>query len=360
MRKKQGKRLALFFGCAIAAWMICILSKKQIVHAVSPFWNNFPQEEQGQEEETSVSYRYDLAFSRTLLEYSDFCNLYRADYSTPIPGLECTNFYESVSDQMVPQGICTAGNYMVITAYDKSRKENSVLYVMSNQDAADRQLLTTIVLPDQNHVGGITFDGSSLWIARSTTRYVSEIRLAHIEEAVASGRPVCFLDDYDSDLYCGVTASFVSYQDDRLWVGTSQSFITKQGMLSVFRMVSDEDGMDLEREFTMEIPKNTQGISFMDLEEKQYMLLDVSQGRFRDSYLYLYEASVDDRKIELHCREKYTFPPMMEELVSDGDYTYCLFESAATCYSTDYYFKCKYPVDRICAISNQMLVEDSL
>lgn len=361
MRKRQGKRIALLFGIIIlAAWMIWILAENQIVHAVSPFWKNFTQEDQEQVSATTTSYRYDLAFSRTLMEYADFRNLYRADYSTAIPGLECTNLYASDSEQMVPQGLCIAGDYMLITAYDKSKEENSVLYVLSNEDAADRKLLTTIVLPDQNHVGGITFDGSSLWIAKSTTGYVSEIQYAHIDEAVASGEEVYFMEAYDSNIYCGVTASFVSYQDDRLWVGTSQSFFTKQGILSVFRMLRDEHGTELVREFTLDIPKNTQGISFMNLDDRQYLLLDVSQGRFRDSFLYLYESFVDDRKIELRCKRKYTFPPMVEELVSDGDYTYCLFESAATCYSTDEYLKCKYPVDRICAISNQMLVGNEM
>lgn len=358
MRKGKGRRIALFFGIMIAAWMIWILAEKQIVHAVSPFWKKIPTEKKASE--TSTSYRYDLAFSRTLLEYSDFRNLYRAEYSTAIPGLECTNLYVSDSDQMVPQGLCIAGDYMLISAYDKSKKENSVLYVLSNQDEANRQLLTTIVLPDQNHVGGITFDGSSLWIAKSTTKYLSEIQYSCIEEAVDSGQATYFLEDYDSDIYCGVTASFVSYQDNRLWVGTSQSFLTKEGMLSVFRMLRDEHGMELKREFTLDIPKNTQGISFMNLNDKQYLLLDVSQGRFRDSFLYLFEASVDDRKIELRSKEKYIFPPMVEELVSDGEYTYCLFESAATCYSTDEYLKCKYPVDRISAISNRLLVGEAL
>lgn len=360
MKKKKGRRIVLFLGIIIAAWMIWILAEKQIFHAVFSLWEKNPEEGQEQTIETSTSYRYDRAFSKTLLEYSDFRELYRADYSTAIPGLECTNLDASDSNQMVPQGLCIAGEYMLISAYDKEKEENSVLYVLSNQDASDRKLLTTIVLPDQNHVGGITFDGSSLWIAKSTTKYVSEVQYEHIEEAVDSGKAVWFLEDYDSDIYCGVTASFVSYQDDRLWVGTSQSFLTKQGMLSVFRMLHGENETTLKREFTLDIPINTQGISFMELDGKQYLLLDVSQGRFRDSFLYLFEASVDDRKIELRSREKYTFPPMVEELVSDDEYTYCLFESAATCYSTDEYLKCKYPVDRICAISNRLLVEQIL
>ena len=49
------------------------------------------------------------------------------------------------------------------------------------------------------------------------------------------------------------------------------------------------------------------------------------------------------------------FPPMAEELVCDGENMYFLFESSATCYSALAYAKCKYPVDRICALSTQEL-----
>ena len=47
---------------------------------------------------------------------------------------------------------------------------------------------------------------------------------------------------------------------------------------------------------------------------------------------------------------------LVEELVSDGAYTYCLFESAATCYSTVEGMKCRYPVDRVCALENRKIV----
>ena len=87
------------------------------------------------------------------------------------------------------------------------------------------------------------------------------------------------------------------------------------------------------------------------------MLLNASHGRFRDSELYVYEQYINDERVVLQGTLRYTFPPMVEELVCDGAYTYCLFESAATCYSTVSGMKCRYPVDRVCALDNRLLVE---
>ena len=307
--------------------------------------------------ETSDGYRYEEEFEQVLDDYGQFQALYCEDFSTAIPGLESTGFASGATNQMVPQGICIAGEYMLITAYDKEEEKNSVIYVLSNQDPAERKLLTTLVLPDQNHVGGITCDGSRVWIAKSTTKYLSVISCERIRQAVASGRKTVYLKAYDASLYCGVTASFISYQDQRLWVGTSQSFLSKQGELNVFRMLENETHLRLVRQFTMEIPCHSQGISFLEEDGRSYLLLNVSHGRFRDSELYVYEKFVDDQKAVLRGKLRYRFPPMVEELVSDGSYTYCLFESAATCYSTVKGMKCRYPVDRVCALDNRLLVE---
>ena len=118
---------------------------------------------------------------------------------------------------------------MLITAYDKEKEHNSVIYILSNEDPTEREFLAALILPDQNHVGGITCDGSRVWIAKSTTGYLSVISLERIREAAASGEETVFLGDYDAQLYCGVTASFVSYQDQRLWVGDKQILFHEAG-----------------------------------------------------------------------------------------------------------------------------------
>ena len=102
-----------------------------------------------------------------------------------MPGLESTDILGESCGYMVPQGICIAGDYMLVTAYDsgdfyKNPKQGahkinpSVLYVLSNQTPGSRELLTTIVLPDRNHVGGVAFDGKNIWNRKGTVGGFSE------------------------------------------------------------------------------------------------------------------------------------------------------------------------------------------
>jgi len=61
---------------------------------------------------------------------------------------------------MVPQGICTMGNYVLITAYDSSAQHKSVIYVLDNNNV----LKATLVYCNKNHLGGVTYDGTYIWI----------------------------------------------------------------------------------------------------------------------------------------------------------------------------------------------------
>lgn len=302
---------------------------------------------------TSTDFRYPNKFIKTLSSYTDFQRMYRHEHSTAIPGLEYTNLGFSVTAQMVPQGICVAGDYMLITAYDKELEHNSIIYVLSQEENGQREFLTTIILPDINHVGGIAFDGEYVWIAKSISGYCSGISYETIEEAVSSGEKYYALSDYEENAYCGITASFVTYHGEYLWIGTFREH--GNGTLSCYRIIQ-EGRRDLQLEDTIEIPACAQGVSFLEGEGKTYMILPTSKGRYRDSNIYLYEMKERDGEISLLEKGKYKFPPMAEEVTSDGAYTYFLFESAATCYSTKRYKKCTYPVDRICAVSNQELL----
>ena len=377
-RKGKNTRQRIFPPGIIAACVSAVLMANRGGQAASVFREFIPYRESSSVDATSTSYRYEREFARTLWYYETLRRYYSEDYSTAIPGLENTCFLTSGTDQMVPQGICIAGDFLLISAYDKSGKEKSVLYVLSNEDAANRELLTTLVLPDRNHVGGIAYDGDNLWVAKSTDKCLSKISYMHIAEAVLSGADVYMLKDYDGEFNCGVIASFVAYQDGRLWVGTSHSLLSRKGVLTVFRKEKsrgnadaatgtevfetggkavNEDTAEWIRQFSLEIPDYAQGIAFFSEDGTDYLLLSASHGRFQSSGLYLYEETISDEKVMLSANAQLEMPPMAEELVSDGEYTYCLFESAATCYSTVEGLRCEYPVDRVCALSNRLLAE---
>jgi len=199
-----------------AWWLLAVAGGRSRV--VVSFLHNLERNVSAQNV-TSTGYRYNEEFEKTLNRYRTFQSLYKEEYSTAIPGLAATDVMGSISTQMVPQGICIAEDYMLVTAYDNTGA-NSVIYVLSNENPTNRQLMTTIVLPDANHVGGITYDGKRVWIAKSTTRKCSVIDYDIIKKAAESEENSYYLDDYTQNVECGAVASFITYHDNRIWVGT--------------------------------------------------------------------------------------------------------------------------------------------
>lgn len=89
-----------------------------------------------------------------------------------IPGLAPTADDDWTKDyiqcnNLCPQGVCVAGNYMLTTAYCMDGVHNSCIFVYNNKTG---EFLKTLVLKDQtSHVGGITYDekSKSIWVCHS-------------------------------------------------------------------------------------------------------------------------------------------------------------------------------------------------
>lgn len=335
-----------------------LLAARGGFHAVVSFFQNL-EKTAATQGATSTDYRYNEEFEKTLNHYRTFKSLYCEEYSSAIPGLAATDIMGNISNQMVPQGICIAGDYMLVTAYDNSGA-NSVIYVLSNKNPQERQLMTTIVLPDANHVGGIAYDGTRVWIAKSTTRKCSVIDYDIIETAVASGKSSYLLEGYTQNVDCGAVASFITYHDNRIWVGTYSNRNSGMGTLRSYEVIEGEQLKLMKRE-EITIPGFANGVSFMENDGKTYMAVSTSKGRYFHSEIYFYQVAKDicsNRNLYYNygaCK----FPPMAEEFVCDGKNTYFLFESSATCYSTNKYTGCSYPVDRICALSTIKLFRNN-
>jgi len=100
------------------------------------------------------------------------------------------------------------------------------------------------------------------------------------------------------------------------------------------------------------------------VDGRAYMAIVASYSRKSDTNVYLYELLHDDSEwISAENIKMFKFPPMGEEIVSDGENAYFLFESAASCYSETPGEKnrCDKPVDRVCAISlNKMILHSEM
>lgn len=63
---------------------------------------------------TSTGYRYEAGFEKAVGKYADFAACYEPSYLPAVPGLKHTNIDGTVCTDMVPQGLCIAGDYLLI------------------------------------------------------------------------------------------------------------------------------------------------------------------------------------------------------------------------------------------------------
>ncbi len=311
---------------------------------------------------TSTNYRYKNSFSQTLERYSDLGQMYLDDLSFAIPGLSTTNVMGKTSMQMVPQGMCKAGDYILISAYNASASMNifryrqpilnSVIYILSQTG----EYLNTMVLPDVNHVGGLTFDGSHVWVAKCQDRTCSVIPFEDIERAAGASEVSIPLTSYLADKNCNRESSFVEYYDGKLWIGTFAEQDNASSEVGIYEIGDLDDCYNLKEIASLELPAKAQGISFYEEDGTNYMIVSTSYGRKNDSYYYLYELNQTLDDYALAYLGKCMMPRMSEEMFNDGQYAYLLFESAATRYSKNVCFHCNDPIDRICVVETKNLM----
>ena len=232
------------------------------------------------------------------------------DETVPIPGTLATcasTDGSQVSDSYIPQGICTADPYWLVTAYDSNKECPSVIYVV---DSGAKQLVSTLLLPNKYHVGGIAFDGARVWLTGDTSdKY--------------KGRPF---------------VQYIRYEDilDLHTISDApEEAVLNTTMFSVITAIdSSSQGMDIDGNYlyvSSSYKGNSPGIksSFVT----KYEISPVLNGA---PYLY-----VEDRELT-----RIEVPKMNEEIIVKDDLIHINFESSAK--------RWKNPVirtDRILAVS---------
>ncbi len=292
------------------------------------------------------SYR-ELLSSLDTQEFEEYLSTLHTDESYVIPGIDQTNIRnKEVCGGMIPQGICVAGEYLLISAYDSShkvvvdsshrsdRKQRSVLYVM---DVTSRQYLTTITLDTKCHVGALAYnpDDELIYIADSVHGVVQKLSLEKVVERVKAG------DDAHAEILKfekgaidtqGYRPSLLSYYDGCLYVG--QFARSRWGELFENEMVVfDEDG-ELLTKHAIDIPYYAQGVSFAEWNNKIYMLVSSSYGRDNVAQLSVYQMDKGKGGL-LSCECKigsFACPNMSEDIDIQGDAIYTCYESASNFY----------------------------
>ncbi|MBO5486489.1 MAG: hypothetical protein J5988_06115, partial [Eubacterium sp.] len=196
--------------------------------------------------------------------------------SFAIPGMKTTNVAGFQCTSMIPQAICHAGSYLLISAYDSKGVDYSVIYVVSK---AAKSYVTTIVLPSKAKVGGMAYDGTNIWISKGTS--VASFPYSVVTDAVNSGASYMTLANYSTVNKVNGTASYMGYYNNVLWVGSfSQSSSTMYG----YSIADKTKAPSLQQTYTMTVPSKTQGITF-DSDGKMILTRSYRTKKAKSGYI---------------------------------------------------------------------------
>ncbi len=256
------------------------------------------------------------------------------------PGLKNTNVAGFDCASMVPQGVAFAGKYMLITAFDYQKEQESVMYVM---DKNTRKYLTTLVMPHMGHLGGIAFDGTNLWIAYGTN--LQCLKYSEINKAATSKKPFWEITKFAAQCAIPETASYVGYYKGRVWAGSYNEYSKKY--MYGFKISNKNGTPKLKKTNQILMPNRTQGVAFTSggklIISRSCQTRKELPGFMSQLETYKPKWNLNKGTIKLKKRRKLTkLPPMNEGIAINGSYTYVLYESS-------YFWDCRYKMDRVTA-----------
>lgn len=269
-----------------------------------------------------------------------------------IPGMPSTREEDRKDNRIAdtsqcPQGICFANEYLLISSY--SGGADRTLGCIHVFDRESGEYLATLGMKERSHLGGLAFDGESVWACNSNNSALERIPYAFIKQ-VASCMPQSIVDCSKQFAQYRVSnaPSCIAYYDGLLWVATHTRILNSKAV--AYQV--EEDGLRPVK--SCRIPDKVQGIAF---DEEGAVYVSTSYGRKQSSYLKVYASieAMDDRPSR--PRVKVEMPPCSEELeVSDGS-IYILFESAGEKYleGTDGKGKSVAPLDKILVLSKKSI-----
>lgn len=281
-------------------------------------------------------------------KYSGIKNNYNYNKSFAIPGLKYTNVNGFESKTMVPQDMCFAGGYMLISAYDRNGEDESVIYVLSK---ASKSYITTIVLPDKTQVSGMTYDGKQIWLTGS--KCLMSIPFATVQNAVNNGAAYYNLTAYDKTVPVNMTTSFCCYYNNVLWVGSYNA--TAATTAYGFTLAEQDGKTTLTQLYKMKIPKATRSVA-IDTNGKMYLTRSYRASTSKSGYISRITSytpnftnpTASSSIAKGSAKKTITLPPLCGGVAVKGTYVYVNFSSVR-------YSSCKYPVDRVIALRQSQL-----
>ena len=290
-------------------------------------------------------------------QYTDLKNLLYAEDYYVIPGLTNTNQGNGRATLgMVPQGICVAGNYLLLSAYKypAEKARYSVIYVL---DKITHRYLTTLILNSKCHVGALACIGDTVFIADSTVREEGyrawKLSLDQIDDCVGRQRDAVKTTVYDY-ITIDTNPDFLYCYDGNLLVG--DFYNEGKGGSSFLKGYDPETGEQTVNKIYVGPP--TQGGVVTEYKGKNYLIASSSFGRNNHSALtvrQLVKSRIFGWFLMPAALRHVRMPNMSEDIEIDGDSLLISFESGAARYQEQNYTNMQ--LDRVLNVSLRALIE---
>lgn len=272
----------------------------------------------------------------------DFCE------EIDIPGMPDTKENDFLnkyifSTSQCPQGLAFAKNYVLITSYSEGKESLGELMVF---DRTTGDYLVTLGMDPKSHLGGITFDGKNVWVCNSSQKAIERISFDFIELMALENRGEVVDATEVVDIYkVDHVPSCITFHGGRIWIATHT--ILFESKVGAYYYNEKDDQLLPLSEYS--IPSKVQGIAF---DEKDRIYLSTSYGRTVSSFLKIYDSLATMSSKPNQPNLQIEMPPGSEELDTEDNILYILFESAGERYleGTDGKGVSTSPIDKILKI----------
>lgn len=269
----------------------------------------------------------------------DFCE------EIDIPGMPDTKENDFLnkyifSTSQCPQGLAFAKNYVLITSYSEGKECLGELMVF---DRTTGDYLVTLGMDPKSHLGGITFDGKNVWVCNSSQKAIERISFDFIELMALENRGEVVDATEVVDIYkVDHVPSCITFHGGRIWIAT-HTILFESKVGAYYYNEKDDQLLPLS---DYNIPSKVQGIAF---DEMDRIYLSTSYGRTVSSFLKIYDSLATMSSKPNQPNLQIEMPPGSEELDTDDNILYILFESAGERYleGTDGKGVSTSPIDKI-------------
>jgi len=281
--------------------------------------------------------------------------------TVPIPGLVKTSISsedgQEGSTSYVPQGLCMADKYMLATAYDAKKKSRSVIYAVDTESGG---IVSTLIVPNTYHLGGISFDGNNIWLTGDTSDkykgepFVQYIRYSDFRQMIEDPVHEVTEKEISEPVYIKNKPSFLECDNGILWVGTYiGKGSSKKGFMNGYRIVEKENGPQLGTFMYAVLTGIDSSAQGADIEgDSLYVSSSYGggSGAIQSSFVTRYslgDAKNGDTDLNMTKRERKRIevPKMNEEIIVTDEGVQMTFEAAADCWPY-----VVIPTDRILAV----------